>query len=97
MKSLSETISEALASGRMKSLFDVISEEMNESNLELSKAKAHINRVWTGNDIIIKFLLSDTELEKLRKHIINLSQKKRRIPPNVVRLTKSKIAIVNDD
>lgn len=97
MKSLSDTITEAFASRCNNSLSDVISEEMNESNSELSKAKAHINRVWAGNDIVIKFLLSDAELENLRKYIINLSQKKRRTPPNVVRLTKSKIAIVNDD
>lgn len=97
MKSLSDTITEAFAQRCNNSLSNVILEEMNESNSELSKAKTYVNRAWTGNDIIIKFLLSDTEFENLKKHINNLSQKKRRTPPKVIRLTKSKIALVNDD
>ena len=97
MKSLSDTITETFASRCNNSLSDVISKELNESNSELSKAKTYVNRTWVGNDIIIKFLLSDTEGENLKKHINNLSQKKRRTPPKVIRLTKSKIALVNDD
>jgi len=97
MKSLLDTITEAFTSKCNNSLSDVISEELNESSSELSKAKTYVNRTWVGNDIIIKFLLSDTEVENLKKHINNLSQKKRRMPPKVIRLTKSKIALVTDD
>lgn len=101
MKSLSDTLSEALTSGRMKSLSDVIAEEyatkLNESSSELSKAKTHVNKLWSGNDIIIKYLLSDSELENLRKYIDNLCQKKRQTPPKVIRLTKTKIALVLDN
>lgn len=101
MKSLSDTLSEALRSGCMKSLSDVILEEyateLNESSSELSKAKAYVNKVWAGNDIIIKYLLSDSELENLGKYINNLCQKKRQTPPKVIRLTKTKIALVLDN
>lgn len=93
MKSLLET----LATRCSNSLSDVITEEINESNSELSKAKTYLNHVWSGNDIIIKFLLSEAELESLRKYVVNLSKKKRLTQPKVIRLTKSKIALINDD
>lgn len=100
MKSLSDTLTEAFALGYNKSLSDVISEvfttEMNESNSELGKAKAYINKEWSGKDIIIKYTLSDSELESLRKYISNLCRKKRQTSPKVIRLTKSKIALVTD-
>lgn len=101
MKSLLNTLSETFASGCSNSISDAISEafitELNESNSELSKAKAYVNKTWSENDIIIKYILSDLELESLRRHIENLCRKKKQTPPKVIRLTKSKIAIVSDN
>lgn len=81
MKSLSDTVTEAFASRCNNSLSNVISEELNESNSELSKAKTYVNRTWVGNDIIIKFLLSVQRLKILKSiSIICHKRKEERHP-----------------